>query len=325
VTDDDDRGPGGVDAARPIIDPIPDVDEDRLVRLLLRAESNAHRLGFDHPPQLHVLYDTSADDGETHTLFHQLMGRNPRCGPATLCDGYAAQIIFPPERIPEAGAPWEALETFAFNIAFADPGPEEVDTMRAVLTRPGVFGCAFINPGWAFRTDDRAEFEQFGLGKLSPADHPKGVENRMVFAVLASGAIHIVERVRGRKPVTGRGDGLRGSVSNALRLLMDGLTGRQPRTQEEYDLRYRSLRETVAAAQHVRACVQRALIYVDRGRHDLAASSFLSDLSKFDGDRAALVEFDPPAIAAAFPEGRAAVLAVCERVSLGMAEKTQPA
>ncbi len=297
------------------IDPIPDVDVDKFHRLMLRLEADAHRLGWEHLPQLRVVYDDTAADGETDRTFRRHLGQ--RIGNATRVDGYAAQLLVRAEILDMMpGTPWEKLGKIAFNMAFADPGTEAVDAGRALLTQPGVLGFMYVTLRWKLEGATREEYEAFAAGKIEIADHPKGREVRVVHAVDATGRLHFAERVRGRKPEV-LPEETRGDLSNALRLLMDGLTGRAPTDQGRYDDRYRSLTETATASRYVRTAVERALPYVDRGEPFLALASFHSDLAKFDGDRNALAEYDPPAIAAAFPEGREAVLTACLRAGLG--------
>lgn len=297
------------------IDPIPDVDLDRFRKLMLRVEADTHRQGWEHLPQLRVVYDDTADDGQTDRNFRRVLGQ--RIGNATRVDGYAAQLLLRPQVLDAVpGTSWEKLGKIAFNMAYADPGPEAVDASRALLTQPGVVGFMYVATRWKLEGATREEFEAFATGEIEIADHPKGREARAVHAVDASGRIHFAERVRGRKPEVFPKESL-GDISNALRLLMDGLTGRAPADQAGYDERYRTLYEAATASRHIRAAVRRALEWIDLGEPSVALDSFHADLATFDGDRNALAMYDPPAIAAAFPEGRAAVAAACLRSGLG--------
>jgi hypothetical protein len=301
-----------------VIDPLPDIDLERFRGLLLRVEADVHRCGWEHNPHLRVLYDTAAADGETQQLYHRLVGCNPRCGPPTRWQGYAAQNIFGPDLFAAIdGAPWEHLHTFAMNVAYAEPGIEAADLMREFLAQPGVLGFAFVCTGWRLLHASRAEFEQFATGRLNPADHPRGKESRLLTGIDVHGRIYQVERTRGERPVLVEDTRPVGSVSNDLRLLVDGLTGQAPTEPEEFCRRYRTLRDSVAAATFVRRCIVAALPYVDTGRHELALASLASDLAKFDGDRDTLTEFDLSAVTAAFPLGRAAVVDACKRIGLG--------
>lgn len=217
----------------------PRLDEEEFGRLLLRIESDVHRGGWDAPPWVFVLVDADVHPDTGQGLRRIMRGS----GPSIRVRGYLAQPILAGRFFTTTpGAPWEALRTFAVNLAYAEH--ENVSTVREVLRSPGVFGFVAVMTSW--RTDDREALNRAIAGEVNLGDAPGSVESRHLVSVTTDGRVRTVTRDRGRKPELHLNeDHLRGDFSTSLRILCDMVIDDVP-APEEFDQRYPTLGEVAA-------------------------------------------------------------------------------
>lgn len=98
-------------------------------------------------PNLRVLYDTVVVAGRTDRRFRALMASNPRCGPPTVRDGYAVQVMFHKGMLLAcAREPRVALRRMATNLAYGGRDEPLRLNLLGVLRNPGVLGFAWVYP-----------------------------------------------------------------------------------------------------------------------------------------------------------------------------------
>lgn len=218
------------------------VDEATFGRLLLRIESDVHRGGWEQPPWVFILVDA---DGHPDTAMDMLRFMRT-AGPSIRVGGLLALTLIAPTYFARtSGKPWEALRTFALNVAYADhPQPAR---LREVLAVPGVIGAAAAANVWGH--SDPQVRDRAIAGEVHIADAPGAFEARRLTAVTLDGRIRTVTRVRGHKPkLDGNEDDLRGDISTSLRILCDTISGNLP-AREDFDSRYPTLAQLVEQKQ----------------------------------------------------------------------------
>lgn len=188
-----------------------DIDADRMGRLLLKLEADAHRGGWDAPANMFVLYDSR--DVATDQAYRQMMGRF--AGPPSRLGPYAAHGAVPPGSLD--GYPQHALFRLALYLSGSDH--PHVAALVGMLRQPGFLGVAFQHEGWVREARDDAERESWGKQRF--ADMPGSREYRMVHAVDIGGGYHAARRVRGEKPDLLPGDAtVEGAVVESLRMVV---------------------------------------------------------------------------------------------------------
>jgi hypothetical protein len=138
--------------------------------------------------------------------------------------------------------PYEALRTFAVNLAYAPDDHETAGALRDALRQPGVLGFAVCIEAWGTR--DPAVFKAAIHGSVHLGDAPGSVETRLVYAADLTGRVYMVERQRGAQPWLDDNAGvhMRGDFTTSLRIIVAAVTDTAPPV-EEFELHYPALAE----------------------------------------------------------------------------------
>jgi hypothetical protein len=159
------------------------LDGQMIDRLMMQVEADAHRRGWDGPPALLGIYDTS--------------GGRPRPvvrGQSTRLRTYLAMPIVPTDAL--CPAPVHALYRLALNLRHVGDHPM-LHTFVGMIGQPGFIGMAFQAEGY---TRECSPEEREALGDRRLADIPGSREERFVIASLVDGTTRMVKRLRGAKP-----------------------------------------------------------------------------------------------------------------------------
>lgn len=316
---------------------VPDtIDRQRFGDVLVHAERLIHRHGWDAGPpggpQLMVVYEETADDGETDRVMRRACGQNPRCGPAARVDGYACQTWQHAATLHEARQHlaqqdgkewqiWDVVRHTAMVLAYAPDDHDETNTIRAVLCQPGILGVAFAAEAWSnisSASNAPAFAAAFAAGRVNLADEVGSREARTVYAVDLQRNVYNVTRHRGHPAELDiDANQMRGDFTNSLRIMIDALRGDVPDNPDDFDLRYPSLRDTLAAREYIRTAAASVLRHVRCGDPVRARQLFQRRLDRFEGRPERLAEFRPAVIAEAFAAGEAATISACGNVGVG--------
>lgn len=210
------------------------VDAERMSRLLLRIESNAHARGWDKPAALFVVYDEAQDpQAAAGWAARQAdFGRSVRMG------SYVARPCVPTVALQPA--PHHSVFRLALNLSSDQP---LADRMTGYLRAPGFLAMAFRGEGYGLESASEEERHAYGHGR-NLADHPGARENRFVWAVDVNGMCHHVTRWRGSDaeagdpvPYAARPDDraddrvvVSGAVAAALLRIVEVVLRREPYT-----------------------------------------------------------------------------------------------
>ena len=190
------------------------IDTARLNQLLLAAERDVHRHGWDAPAQLLALVDTT-NPGAEHWCRHGAHG------PTTQVDGYAAARCIPWQRL--VVQPMHVLFRIALNLRHSADRPETAQ-MRRLLHPPGMIGLASVLEAWIRPTLTEQQEEQWG--ERAAVDIPGAQECRLAVAATIDGATFHVARIRGQHPTATGNSRFGGTGVHALHTMVAAATGR---------------------------------------------------------------------------------------------------
>lgn len=196
----------------------------RLIQLVRAVERDAHRRGWDSPPQLSALIDTSDPAAAD-------WGRHIACGPPTRVEHYTAVPFVPADML--APDPARVLYQLAMRLRHAAHHPDTA-ALRQRLNGPGLLGLAVLAEGW--QHPDPANRVTHRRAGRRAADLPGACEWRITVAAAVNAATVHVARVRGQQPVTtlvtdngASGDGSFGGLMvAALRTIVAAVTDQSP-------------------------------------------------------------------------------------------------
>ena len=195
------------------------IDPARLNRLLLAAERDIHRHGWDVPPQLLALVDTTEPAADRWCRQHAV-------GPTTRVDGYAAaRCLHRQALIPY---PMHVLFRLALNLrhSASHPGLTEI---RQLLNPPGLLGLASVLEAWIRPTLTEQQQEQEQWGDRAAVDIPGAQESLFLVAATIDGSTFHVARIRGQKPTTtddSSFDSIAGGGVLSLHTIVAAISGR---------------------------------------------------------------------------------------------------
>lgn len=162
----------------------PNIDMDKIERLSFAIERNAHRSGWDSPPELYAIYD--ATDEQTAATYKEY-----GFGQAIHLEGYAAIPIIPSEVL--CPSPVRALFFIAYNLGSKNP---KISLAVEILKQPGFIGIAHQVETWS----NTMSPEERKADTRDLVDIPGSIEQRVVLTTLRDETIHSISRARGQKP-----------------------------------------------------------------------------------------------------------------------------
>ncbi len=230
-----------------------EIEVEDLAGLMCRLEERHHQLGW----RKSALTVYVVVDRHRHRPEFDIITRAMRSlGPAIVVGRYGAQPMIIDRTLARADMPpWEALWTFAHNVAFTDAGQlaesdmenreyliEALGMMRHVLQLPGIIAFAAVQEGYGLDEASPALIEEARNADIETL--PGAREGRLLILVDAGDQVHKVQRVRGHDHAMEMFAPIRGDTTNSLRKLMDFAMDRLPTTQQEADDRYKSIGKT---------------------------------------------------------------------------------
>lgn len=230
----------------------PSIDLDEAGKLLRRVEAHHAGEGW-HPhanPHGYLIYDH-------HDVVtgHAIAAAMHRMGDPVRNARYTAQAMLPARVFQRAQnvanlQPYEALRSFALNVAYADsPGltgvlDEGLHAYRNLIRMPGILGFAFCyeihligGPG------AREGILRAATGSTRIEHLPGAKEARLALMVDVHDRVHVVRRCRDETAELEQDVTLVGDVTGSLRMLTDTAMNRVPQDQASFDLRYEGIRQ----------------------------------------------------------------------------------